>query len=70
MKITTTNCDYKALYIYLFNGITDIIDYFGDYNFKGDINDLIFKLELLQINCEEIFIKQGEKSNYTCQKAL
>lgn len=57
------DANYKTLYLYLFNGITDIINMMETEPFAKCVSDYIFRLKLLQINSEEMYIQQGEDTD-------
>lgn len=46
--------NYKKLYFFLFNGITDVINKMEERN-EGD--DFICELQMLQLKAEEIYIE-------------
>lgn len=54
------NVDYKHLYYFLFNGITDIV---SAANRKSSHPDIVSALEKLQCDSEDLFVAQEEKKD-------
>lgn len=52
--------DYKSLYYFLFNGITDIINMMESAPNKKDNVKPIQYLKLLQMGAEELFMRQED----------
>lgn len=52
--------DYKSLYFFLFNGITDIIGEMENAENKNDNIRFIQYLKILQAGSEELYLKQGD----------
>ncbi len=52
--------NYKDLYHFLFNGITDVIQEMELPESKGDTEKFINYLKLLQNGAEEQFLKMGD----------
>lgn len=55
--------DYKALYFFLFNGITDIIAEMEKSEDFKDKAKFIRYLKILQAGSEELYLKQGDSEN-------
>ncbi|MBO5265868.1 MAG: hypothetical protein IJX15_00395 [Ruminiclostridium sp.] len=52
--------DYKSLYFFLFNGITDIIGEMEKAENRNDNIRFIQYLKILQAGSEELYLKQGD----------
>ncbi len=52
--------DYKPLYGYLFNGITDIINEMEKADNKQDNAKFIQHLKILQLGAEELYLRQED----------
>ena len=53
-------CDYKKMYLILFNAITDIVDTMQSFVLNDTMYDVVEKLKSAQQQCEEIYINHGE----------
>ena len=53
-------CDYKKMYLILFNAITDTIDTMQGFVLNDTMHDVVEKLKSAQQQCEEIYINQEE----------
>lgn len=55
--------DYKALYFFLFNGISDIIKEIEKSEDFKDKAKFICYLKILQAGSEELYLKQGDEED-------
>lgn len=55
--------DYKHLYYYMFNGVSDIINLMEEAPNKKDNVKFIQYLKLLQAGAEELYLRQGDNDD-------
>ncbi len=53
--------DYKKLYFFLFNRITDVINDIEEADRKGEDISVKLRLKLIQMNAEELYLRQGDE---------
>ena len=53
-------CDYKKMYLILFNAITNTIDTMQSFVLNDTMYDVVENLKAAQQQCEEIYINQEE----------
>ena len=54
-------CDYKTMYLLLFNAVSDAVDTLQDYCLDNKLADTLEKLKHAQQQCEEAYINQNNR---------